>query len=106
MIARDTPFQGKLGLYEPANAPVGERLAVRLVVQESVLRFGSYAEAYAFLYQGRNVMHWVYTNDGLVVGYGFQPDRNQVNIDLFQILVDEVKPNGLTGAKDDAVRVG
>ena len=50
-------------------------------------------------------MDWVYTPDGLVLGYGLTPSRRQVNIDVYQVLLGGKKPLQLRGAKPDAITV-
>jgi hypothetical protein len=50
-------------------------------------------------------MDWAYTADGLVMGYGKTSTRNQVNIDLFQILIGGAKPKDLKGARDTAIQI-
>jgi hypothetical protein len=105
MIARTEYFQGKFGLYNPADAWVLTRLQTRLVVQESVINFDNYDKVYEFLNTGRDVMDWVYNNDGLVVGFGRTPDRQQINIDLWQIKVAGVKPTSLKGSRDRAIHL-
>ena len=103
MIARQEPFRGVLGLYEPADA-FGNWGNVRLVVQESNIYLPNYEEVYKFLYRSSEVMDWVYTSDGLVVGYSRTPARNQVNIELWQLYVGGVKPSSLRGARNDKIR--
>lgn len=106
MIAREEPFQGKLGLYEPANSWGLNPFDVRLVVQEAVRNFDDEAEVRAALIEGSAIMDWVCTNDGLVVGFGRISSRKQINVDLFQFLVRGQKPTGLPGARPDHIRLG
>lgn len=40
----------------------------RLLVRQAQRHFGSYEEIYAALYTSSEVMDWVYTSEGLVVG--------------------------------------
>src|SRR5437660_2255624 len=68
----------------------------RLVVEEASIDFGKEDQIYAFLKQSSAYMDWVYTSDGLVVGFGRTPSRKQSNIDLWQILRRGQKPVGLT----------
>lgn len=99
MKTRRESFEGKRGLYEPAaslNLPTSEE---RLVLQESSISFGSYDEIYRFLWRENASMDWVYTNDGLVVGIGRDPSRNQVNFDVWQVLVNGKPPTELRGSR-------
>jgi hypothetical protein len=70
----------------------------RLVLDEAVRNFDSEDEAKAALVESNSYMDWVYTPDGLVVGYGQTASRKQVNIDLFQFLVRGQKPANLPAA--------
>lgn len=103
MISREEPFDKKLGLYEPADSWGFEFWQERLVVQESVISFENLDQVYAFLRQSKDYMKWVYTDDGLVIGFGRTPARKQINIDLWQLLVREQKPEGLVGARPEDI---
>jgi hypothetical protein len=111
--ARPDRFLGKLGLYDPADAWVFAPPPFRLLVEEAERHFKSYDEIYAALYEGGAVMDWVYTSEGLVVGYSKipPPPDHQVNfdtyeVDFYQFYLDGAKPTGLRGARDAAVRLG
>jgi hypothetical protein len=105
MIPRQERFMGRLGLYEPAGRIVELPGDVRLVVQEATLNYENYDQVYADLYQGSAVMDWVYTRDGLVVGFGRAPEQgNQMNVDVYQFLVRGAKPSDLKGAREGAIR--
>ena len=108
MIARPEPWLGELGLYDPASCFV---LVIplcrtpRLVVAEAAHDFATYEELYAFLYQGSAVMDWVYTSDGLLVGFGRQSLRKQINVDVRQLTIQGSKPKALKGARDRDIRL-
>jgi hypothetical protein len=104
MIPRPEPFEGRWGLYEPADTLIFFVPDTRLVVEESVIDFENYDEIYAFLYQGSAVEDWVYTPDGLVVGFGRSPERFQINVDLYQILIHGKRPIALRGARPSNIR--
>ena len=105
MIPREEVFDGKLGLYEPADSWGLSFWKDRLVVQESVINFESVAAIEAFLLQSRDYMNWVYSDDGLVVGFGRTPARKQINIDLWQLLLHGEKPKKLKGAQNTAIQL-
>ena len=106
MIPREERFMGKLGLYEPAGRFVSLPGDVRLVVQEATRDFEDYGQLYAALYESGAVMDWAYTRDGLVVGFSRTPERgNQIDVDVYQFLVQGRKPRDLKGARDEAVRL-
>ena len=105
LIPRTTRWYGSLGLYNPAesSSPYG-----RLLVDEGRLHFDSVSDALKHLYVDSQRSKWVYTNDGLVVGYdvspipGGEPTRS---VTLWQIYVDGKKPTSMPGADDSAIKV-
>lgn len=105
MIPRREPFQGKLGLYEPADSSGLNQSETRLVVEESVREFENEAQVKAALVEGSAIMDWTYTDDGLVVGFAIVPSRNQVNVDLYQFLIHGQKPIAIPGARPDRIRI-
>src|SRR5437879_2774891 len=105
MIVRPEPFMGELGLYDPADCWFGLCRMPRLVVEEAYRDFDSYDQIYAKLREGSAVMDWVYTSDGLVIGFGRSPAREQVNVYVHQFTLHGQKPSGLRGARDDAIHL-
>jgi hypothetical protein len=108
MIVRPEPWLGERGLYDPAACsvvifPLCRR--PRLVVEEAFLDFDNYDQLYAFVYQGSAVMDWVYTSDGLLVGFGRSPGRDQINVDVRQLTIHGRKPEALRGARDGGIRL-
>lgn len=112
LIARPDRFMGMLGLYDPAAASTFAPPSFRLLVEEAEQHFETYEQIYAALYSGSEVMDWVYTSDGLVVGYSKVPpppdhrvDFNTYDVDLYQFYLNGAKPTGLRGARDAAIRL-
>jgi len=111
LIARPDRFLGMLGLYDPADAWVFAPPPFRLLVEEAERHFQSYDEIYAALYEGSAVEDWVYTKDGLVVGYEKVPPPPNSGlfdtyiVDLYQYYLNGAKPTGLRGARDSAVQL-
>ena len=103
MIARAEPFAGKLGLYEPASSWGLNPFEIRLVVEEASIDFNNEDQIYAFLKQSSSYMDWIFTSDGLVVGFDRTPSRKQINIDVWQILLRGQKPVGLVGARPEHI---
>lgn len=93
--------KGDLGLY---HAAPGRRYP-RLVVREAIVHFDCTEKLYQFLRQGSNLMDWVYTEDGLMIGFNEYPERNQINILLFQLLLNGQKPDGLSGARPESINI-
>jgi hypothetical protein len=105
MIARAEPFEGRTGLYDPAASYELVPSETRLVVQESVLNFANYEAVYKFLKESTSEEDFVYSDDGLAVGFRRAPRRFQVGIDLWQIFVQGKKPAHLVGAHSEAIRL-
>lgn len=97
----DIESKGYLGLYNPATG----RAKVRLVVQEALKHFSTEDNVYRFLRQGSAVNDWVYTDDGLMVGFSETPSRNQMNIEVWQILLNGEKPTGLRGSRPENISI-
>ncbi len=76
----------------------------RIVAQEAELHFESESEALEWL-RGQRPMNWVYTSQGLVVGWFETASRNQVNVDVYQIYINKKNPENLLGANDNAIHV-
>jgi hypothetical protein len=102
---RQERFDGKLGLYEPADAWIFLPGKTRLVLDEAVRNFDTEEQIKAALKESSAYMDWIYTPDGLVVGFARTLSRKQINIDLFQFLVHGQRPSGLIGAKPEQIRV-
>jgi hypothetical protein len=103
--ARLEPFDGRLGIYEPANEWDLFGTKTRLIVQEAIRKFENEDQIKAALAEGGDYMDWVYTNDGTVVGFGRMPARRQISVDLWQFLVQGKKPSNLIGARADHIVV-
>jgi hypothetical protein len=108
LIVRPQRFMGMLGLYDPAEAWAFAPPEYRLLFEEAQQFFGSYDEIYAKLYEGSDIMDWVYTPDGLVVGYGLARSKepgqiNTYEVNLFQYYLNGAKPTGLRGSRADKI---
>lgn len=103
MRTRTEPFMGKTGLYDPADELISDP-RTRLVVQESTIDFDDEAQMYDFLREEPS-MDWVYTRDGLVLGFSSDPSRRQLNIDLYQFVVRGKRPTAMSGARPEAIHV-
>lgn len=105
LIPREKRWHGKLGAYNPASTYIWEVLEPRVVAEDSQLHFDNLNEYTAWLHQSSTVMDWVFTGDGLVVGFAASPDRNQVNIEVYQIYIDDEKPSNLKGNDPGRIQV-
>jgi hypothetical protein len=99
LLQRSERWYGAYGIYDPADAFFFVPKA-RLVLEEGIKNFRTMKQIEAELYEGSAVMDWVYTNDGLVLGFGRVPERgNQVNVELYQYLLNGKKPTHIAGAR-------
>jgi len=98
-------FDGKLGIYDPADAWIFNLRKIRLVLDEATRNFDSDERARAALVESSAYMDWVYTPDGFVVGFGRAPSRHQININVFQFLIRGQKPTNLPGSRPDQISV-
>lgn len=106
LIPRRQEWNGKRGAYDPAPHSIFVAwLAPRIVAEDSAIHFSSVDEMRAWLHQGSAVLDWVYTGDGLVVGFAKAKDRNQVNIEVYQLLLDGREPTALEGSQPDRISV-
>ena len=104
LTVRPEPFEGREGMYDPADVWF-VTFRTRLVIEEYTKNFNSYDYIYKYLYEGSGVYDWVYTSDGLVVGYGTCPSREEVSIDVFQLLLNGKKPTNLRGARNNQIKL-
>ncbi len=106
LIPRKERFTGRLGAYDPASASfITVMFRTRLVADDSILNFSTMEEIEARLYEGSAVLDWVYTDDGLVLGFFESPDRHQVSIDVYQFLLNGKKPNGIKGSRPELIKI-
>lgn len=105
LIPRKSRWRGKLGAYDPADAYVWEVFTPRIIANDSQLHFDSMSEIDKWLYQSSGVLDWVYTDDGLVVGFNKKPSRNQVDIEVYQLYLNGEKPKKLKGSRPENIKV-
>jgi len=104
MWPREERWYGSLGLYYPGpgNHWQEHNGITRAVVEEGQQHFKTGAEALDFL-RHRNYMPWVYTHDGLAVGWMKVLPRAQLSVEVWQLLVNGKKPAHLAGSQDDKI---
>jgi hypothetical protein len=108
MWPRDERWYGSLGVYYPGPGRHWEEHhgVTRGCVEEGQQHFHSVKAAMAWLSKpAQNWMPYVYRNDGLMVGWTKVLEREQLNVDVWQILINGKKPTSLPGATDAAIRV-
>ena len=105
LIPRRESWLGLLGAYDPAPAYFWEIFSPRIVAEDSQIDFENMADVEKWLYQSSAILDWVYTDDGLVVGFAKTSSRNQVNIDVYQIYINGEKPSKLKGSRPENINV-
>jgi hypothetical protein len=106
MWPRSERWYGSLGLYWPGDGFHWRECegVARAVVEEGQQHFDNVASALEWLRTRGKWMPFAYRNDGLVVGWRtVVPDRKQLNVDVWQLLVAGQKPMALEGATDTAI---
>lgn len=106
MWPRSERWYGSLGVYYPGPGRHWRDHdgITRGVVQEGQQHFESLEAAVAWLAKPQWMPH-VYTSDGLVVAWTKVPAREQLNVDVWQVMVRGRKPSNLPGASGDVIEV-
>ncbi len=106
MWPRRERWYGSLGLYfpGPGNHWKPHNGIARGVVEEGQQHFKTVDEALKWIAEQK---WWplVYRSDGLLVGWGKNLSRQQLNVDVWQIVIDGKKPTKLPGSHDDKIIV-
>jgi hypothetical protein len=105
---REARWYGSYGIYFPGP---GNHWAVcngirRGVLEEGQLHFATLDKAQEWVDQEKAsclsgegvVCNLIYSADGLVLRFGKTAPRNQLDVELFQLFVDGIKPQGLEGS--------
>jgi hypothetical protein len=106
MSPRVARWYGSLGLFNPG---AGEHWRdhhgiTRSVTEEGQQHFKTVEEALKWIKE-RDWMPFVYRDDGLMVGWGKTLPRKQLNVEVWQILIDGKKPKRLPGSQDGKIVV-
>ena len=104
---RTERWYGSLGAYYPGP---GEHWAehngiTRGVLQEGQQHFGSEQQATDWLRKQSDYYPTVYRDDGLVVSFGKVLPRRQLNVEVWQILIQGAKPEKLPGSDNSKINV-
>lgn len=107
MRPRKERWHGSLGIYYPGPGyHWADHEGIRRgVLQEGQQHFASEKEALRWIAAQRKFMPLVYRSDGLAVGWLKVPERKQLNVDVWQILIGGKKPVALEGGDDQAIEV-
>ena len=106
MGAREKRWQGRLGIGWPGPGDHWKEHngITRGVLEEAQMRFTTAAAAMKWINQKAKELPLVYRNDGLVVGFGKNLSRRQLNVEVWQIYVNGKKPTTLAGSQDSKIR--
>ncbi len=107
LIPREKRWYGSLGAYYPGP---GRHWRIhngitRGVLQEGQQHFRTVDEAMAWLREQRGYHPLVHRNDGLVVVFGKVAEREQLNVEVWQIFIGGKKPAELQGSADARITV-
>lgn len=99
-------WYGSLGLYYPGPGNHWEEHngISRCVVEEGQQHFKSVSEAMKWLKE-REWMPYVYNNSGLVVGWDKVLERQQLDVEVWKIMINGKPPKSLPGAMDDKIKI-
>jgi hypothetical protein len=106
MSPRATRWYGSLGLFNPG---AGEhwrdnRGITRCVTEEGQQHFKTVEEALKWIKE-RQYHPFVYRDDGLLIGWHKTLPRKQLNVEVWQILIDGNRPKQLPGSRNDKIIV-
>ena len=98
---RVAEWYGRMGAVNPSERINEIKGITRLIYEDGEMDFPSQQAAMEWLSQPyqKNVFDVRYTSDGLVIGFSITQHREQIDIDITQILINGQKPR-LSGASD------
>ena len=108
LLPRTKRWYGSLGIYYPGPGDhwKSNHGITRGVLEEGVLWFKTVDDALNWI--KRSVMineSYVYTDSGLLIGFGKVSARRQINVSVWQIMIGGVKPQSLPGSMNDKIYV-
>ena len=101
-------WYGSLGIYYPGPGEHWKSNGgiTRGCLDEGVLWFKTVDDALNWIKRAHSTgVDYVFTDDGLLIGFGKLPARKQVNVSVWQIMIAGEKPRSLPGSKNDLVSV-
>jgi hypothetical protein len=106
MWPRAERWYGSLGLYYPGPGshwlPKHNGIS-RGVLEEGRQYFTSEKEATEWINQQMKWFPTVYRDDGLLVGFGKSLEREQLDVNVWQLFIDGKKPFKLDGSNNKAI---
>lgn len=106
LLPREERWNGSFGAYFPGP---GEHWRnhngiTRGVLQEGQQHFKDKKAALDWLATRQKWYPTVFTNSGLAVSFGKVAERRQINVEVWQIMIEGKPPKGLRGANDTKVQ--
>jgi hypothetical protein len=104
MCPRTSRWYGSLGLYNPGagNHWRDHNGIRRCCTDEGQQHFKTVEEAVKWI-KDRAYCPFVYRDDGLLVGWDKTLNREQLSVEVWQILIDGKKPKQLPGSRNDQI---
>jgi hypothetical protein len=99
MRPRDKRWYGSLGIYSPG----GSDDQIHVVSEEGQQHFFSEKEALEWLSWQTERMDYVYTSDGLIVGWN--KTQNSISIQVWQFYISGKRPFNLPGARNYEITI-
>lgn len=103
-------WYGSLGIINTEPVPwrrwKSNKGITRGVLGEGVLWFKTVDDAANWIKMARStVLDYVFTDDGLLIGFGMLPARRELNVEVWQIMIAGKKPHSLPGSQNGLVSV-
>jgi hypothetical protein len=106
LLPREERWDGSFGAYFPGPGEhwKNHNGITRGVLQEGQQHFKDKKSALDWLATRQKWYPTVFTNSGLAVSFGKVAERRQINVEVWQIMIEGKPPKGLRGADDTKVR--
>jgi hypothetical protein len=100
-------WYGNQGIYFPGSGEHWKSNGgiTRGVLQEGVLWFKTLSDTTNWLRNIQPLKNYAHTGNGLVVAWERIPERKQINVDIWQLMIGGQKPESLPGSSDEQVNV-
>jgi hypothetical protein len=102
---RKIRWHGKYGLYFPGPGEhwKNNNGITRGVLEEAAVWFSNEEDAVKWINEFFSKEHSVYNDEGLFVSWGKNVARKQINVDVFQIMINGKKPSKLPGSSNENI---
>ena len=100
-------WYGAFGLYYPGPGNHWKSVngVRRGVLEEGHLWFTDADHLMAWIKRESFGQNCVYSSDGLLVAWSITPDRRQINVSVYQLMVGQEKPKWVPGCDDSGIKV-